>query len=444
MRRTYLTKLKIWKERINRKPLVLKGVRQVGKTYLLKEFGKRHFPAVHYINFEKEEKAHKVFEEDLDPVRIIQELELYLEHTINISEDLVIFDEIQSCPRALTSLKYFQEDMSQLALASAGSLLGIYLVPVSFPVGKVDMLTLYPMSFDEFLIALGETRTVEFLHTLKLGMKIPEILHERLWRLLKIYFIIGGLPEVVSIFCTFKSSLQAAFDEVRKKQKELLEGYFADIAKHSGKVNAMHIERVFRAIHTQLGQTQDGSSARFSFKGVIPGVSRYSRLVGAIDWLQTCGLVLKTSIVESAQIPLTAYTKENRFKLFIFDVGILGAMSNLSPKVIYDYEYGSFKGYFAENFVAQEFLYSGVENLICWHEKTAEVEFLREIDGTIIPVEVKSGWVTKAKSLRVFQEKYRPPLRITLSAKNLAINDEESLHRCPIYLASSIPLGFPK
>jgi len=436
MRRTYLDKLIDWKSKSDRKPLILKGVRQVGKTYLLQHFGKEYFPISHYLNFEKDSRLLKIFEQDLDPKRIISEIELYLSRKINIREDLVIFDEIQVCPRALTSLKYFQEEMPELALTSAGSLLGIYLGPVSFPVGKVDTLTLHPMSFEEFLLAIDEKMASDFLSQVTIETKIPEILHDILWEKLKLYFIVGGLPEVVSTFCSNPSSLYEALEKVRSKQVDIINAYYADIAKHSGKENAMHIERIFRAITIQLAQEQDGNAKKFSFKGVIPGVDRYSRLAGPIDWLQACGLIIKVPICHSAQLPLSAYTKENTFKLYIFDVGILGAMSNLAPKVIYDYDYGSFKGYFAENFIAQEFLYAGARTLYGWSEKNSELEFLQEVEGAIIPIEVKSGWVTQAKSLKVFRERYHPPYSFIFSAKNLSVSDSKELVRCPHYLAN--------
>lgn len=436
MRRTYLEKLIVWKNKSDRKPLILKGVRQVGKTYLLQQFGKEYFPAFHYLNFEKDNQLSKIFEKNLDPQRIVNEIELYFSQKIDRKKDLIIFDEIQSCPRALTSLKYFQEEMPELALTSAGSLLGIYLGPVSFPVGKVDTLTLHPMSFEEFLIAIDEKMTYEFLKLVTIETKVPEILHDRLWEKLKLYFIVGGLPEAVSTFCSNQGSLYEALEKVRSKQVDIINAYYADIAKHSGKEKSMHIERVFRAIPIQLAQTQDGNAKKFSFKGVIPGVDRYSRLVGPIDWLQACGLIIKVPICHSAQLPLLAYTKENIFKLYIFDVGILGAMSNLAPKVIYDYDYGSFKGYFAENFIAQEFLYAGAKSLYSWNEKNSEIEFLQEVEGKIIPVEVKSGWVTQAKSLKVFRDRYYPPYSFIFSAKNLSVNEAKDLIRSPHYLAN--------
>jgi len=438
MRRTFLEKLVSWKAKPDRKPLIVKGARQVGKTYLLHQFGREYFPNYHYFNFEQQEELARIFALNLEPSRIIEELELYQERKIDPINDLVVFDEIQACPRALTSLKYFHELMPQLAVASAGSLLGIHLGPGSFPVGKVDFLTLLPMSFEEFLFACEGDKSQKFLHPTSEQFRIPELVHEHLWNHLKLYFIVGGLPEVVMTFCRYKDSLLEAFQQVRAKQAALLLAYYADIAKYSGKENAMHIERTFRAVPSQLAQSQDGSAKKFSFKDVLPGASRYSRLAGPIDWLQACGLLIKVSICHSAQVPLRAFTKENEFKLYVFDVGLLGQMSGLAPQSIYEYDYGTFKGYFAENFVAQEFLYSGEEQLFSWHEKSAELEFLRDVAGKIFPIEVKSGWVTKSKSLKVFSERYQPPFRVIFTAKNYAISDDGTLHRYPLYLASRL------
>jgi hypothetical protein len=227
---------------------------------------------------------------------------------------------------------------------------------------------------------------------------------------------------------------------VREKQIDLIRDYIADIAKHSGKLNAMHIERVWRNIPAQLAKAQDGSAPKFRFKGVVPGISAYSRLSGTIDWLDAAGLIIKVQIVNSGQLPSSAYVTENRFKLFCFDIGILGAMSRLPPKSILDYDYGTYKGYFAENYIAQEFRYAGISQLYSWNEKTAEVEFLREVKGEVLPVEVKSGWVTQSKSLKVFSEKYKPRYQTIMSARNLNINHSNRTHNYPLYLASHFPL----
>ncbi len=440
MKRSITDKIIAWKNKKNRHPLIIKGVRQVGKTYTIKVFGQKYFSNYHYINFEEDEQVGKIFAPDLNPERILNELNFYLNSTIDIKNDLVIFDEIQNCPRALTSLKYFDEKFPGLALCSAGSLLGLYLDTSSFPVGKVDFLPMYPMSFQEFLLGIEETRSYDYLENCKLETNIPEIVHARLWELLKIYFITGGLPEVVWLYNENKHDLYKSLQLVRDKQNILILGYEADMAKHSGKQNSMHINRLWRNIPQQLAREQNGSAPKFKFKDVIPGIRGYERLAGIIDWLDTAGLIIKTFIINTARIPLSAYKEENFFKLYFFDIGILGAISKLSPKSILDYDYGTYKGYFAENYVAQEFLCSGIDALFCWREGSSEVEFLREIDGKIFPIEIKSGWVTRAKSLDVFSGKYSPDYRVIMGARGLNIDIKRNVHRYPLYLASRFPL----
>jgi predicted AAA+ superfamily ATPase len=298
----------------------------------------------------------------------------------------------------------------------------------------VSFATLRAISFQEFLMALGDQKSLDILENLH----IPEIVHEHLWEQLKRYFVVGGLPEVVATYCEHKGDLFAAFSKVREKQDDLIKAYYADIAKHSGKINAMHIDRVFHAVPTQMAQTIDGSVGRFKFRGVIPGITHYDRIAGAIDWLEAAGLIIKVPIVNTAHLPLKGYAKESFFKLMPFDVGILGSMSGLSPKTILDYEYGSYKGFFAENFVAQELLSTGVENFVCWQENKSEVEFITEVEGKIIPIEVKSGAVTKAKSLQLFAEKYHPPYSVILSGKPLHL--DKKIHYYPLYLAGKFPL----
>lgn len=419
---------------------MLKGVRQVGKTYSLKDFGQHYFPKYHYVNFEEDKQVSKIFEQDLNPRRILHELSFHLDSAVDIEKDLVIFDEIQACPSALTSLKYFNEQFPQLAVCSAGSLLGLYFGVGSFPVGKIDYLEMYPLTFAEFLLGIDELRAYEYLIECRLDTVLPEVVHSRLWELLKIYFVTGGLPDVVSLYRDNKDNLYNALHSVREKQQTLILGYEADMAKHSGKQNSMNINRLWKNIPSQLAREQNGSASKFKFKDVIPGIKGYARLAGIINWLSTAGLIIKTPIIEKASLPLSAFTNENSFKLYLFDVGVLGALSRLTPKTILDYDYGSYKGYFAENFAAQEFTAGGVAELFCWRETTAEVEFVREIDGKLFPIEIKSGWATRTKSLNEFDRKYAPDYRIVMSARNLKINVERKLHYYPLYLASRFPL----
>lgn len=440
MKRQIIKKLNAWKTSKLRNPLIVKGARQVGKTYILKEFGRTAFPNYLYVNFEEDEQLEKIFAKDLNPNRILNELRFHLNRDLDIPTDLLIFDEIQSSPRALTSLKYFSEELPQLAICCAGSLLGLQLGAGSFPVGKVDFLEMYPMSFDEFLLGTGEKRAYEFLENCTLETEIPEIVHSRLWELFKIYLVTGGLPGVVNVFNEHKKDLYQAMQAVRNKQNNLILGYEADMAKHCGKQNSMHISRLWRNIPTQLAREQDGSSSKFKFKDVIPGIRGYSQLEGIIDWLHTAGLIIKTYIVKKPRLPLTAFSAENQFKLFFFDTGILGAISKLPPKTILDYQFGTYKGYLAENFAAQQFLDAGADGLFSWKEVTSEVAFLREIEGKLIPIEIKSGWVTQAKSLNIFAQKYAPDYRVIMSAKRLSIDYNRNVHRYPLYLASRFPL----
>ena len=431
MRRQLLSKLLAWKEKTDRKPLLLQGARQVGKTTLLHQFGKETFRSYHLLNFEKEPGLCNLFEKSLDPNHLLNEIAFHLKRPIDRHRDLLIFDEVQACPRALTSLKYFCEEAPEVAVAAAGSLLGIYLGPVSFPVGKVDILTLYPMSFEEFLHGIDEHQILEYLQSYKLDTPFYETAHSRLFEQLLHYFIVGGLPEVVKAFRDHREDLFVAFEKAREKQQALIATYLADIAKHSGKVNAMHIARVWQACATQLADTHDGSAAKFKFKGVVPGIDRYSRLVDAIDWLQAARLVIKVPIVNCGRLPFSAYTSESAFKLYLFDVGLLGAMTDLPPSVILKSDYGSFKGYFAENYVAQALVSSGYEGLYSWQEKQAEVDFLFQDRGSAIPVEVKSGHAIRAKSAQIFAEKYGSPYRIILSAQNFSLSPH--IHKYPLY-----------
>lgn len=439
VKRKILADLLAWKAKKNRKPLILTGARQVGKTYALKAFGKAEYPRLHYLNFEEEPQLATIFEKDLKPHRLIQELSFHLNSSINVGEDLLVFDEIQSAPQALTSLKYFAEELPRLSLCAAGSLLGLQLAERSFPVGKVDFLDLHPLAFEEFLSGIGDHKSVRFLESYDFQKPLPALVHEHLWGMLKIYFAVGGLPEVVSTYAALKDDPFQAMEAVRKKQQDLINAYLADVAKHSGKINSMHIERVWRNVPAQLAKPMDGTAPKFGFQGVVPGVNGYARLAGAIDWLRTAGLILKFPIANKAWLPLMAYTQENLFKLYAFDIGLLGAIGGLTPKVLLDFSFGSFKGYVAENFVLQEMTTTGKGNRVAWRENTAEVEFLWEIQGTIMPIEVKSGWITQAKSLKVFAEKYHPELQVTLSAKNFSVDRAKGKFHIPLYLAARLP-----
>lgn len=440
MRRLYYQKLQEWAVSEHKKPLMLRGVRQCGKTYLLRHFGENAFPRVHYFNLEREPVLASVFASDLNPRHLITQLSFHQNRRIDSAHDLVILDEIQAIPRALTSLKYFQEDMPELAVCCAGSLLGVKLNESSYPVGKIQTDYLYPLTFAEFLRAIGEDLSADVIETCTLSTEIPQLVHERIWERLKWYFVVGGLPEAVQVFIAHKEDLFLAFKKVREKQIQLIADYYADIAKHSGKIRSMHIDRIWRSVPSQLARGIDGSSKRYQFHGVIEGIDRYSRFAGAIDWLENAGLILKVPIIQTIEHPLSAHVEESRFKLYVFDVGILGALSDLAPQTILSYEYGTYKGYFAENFVAQEFVAARCKDLYSWQEGRSELEFVRNVKGDILPIEVKSGHVTHAKSLQKFVEKYKSKYRTIMSGRSFKIDQRNGIHNYPLYLASRFPI----
>jgi len=436
-------KLLQWKASTVRLPLVMRGARQVGKTTLLKSFGATAFPAVHYLNFEEDSRLAAFFEPDLHPARILDELRFHLNRPINSATDLLIFDEIQACPPALTSLKYFNENLPDLAVCAAGSLLGLALTPGAFPVGKVIFMNLYPLTFEEFLNELGETLLGGVLHTLQPGVPLPTAAHERLWECWKQYLVVGGMPAVVQAFAAVRpDSLFDACHQARLVQRQLMMGYEFDIAKHSGKTHAMHIARVWRSVPSQLARMQEGGSPRFRFKDAVDGARGYAQLAGPIDWLESAGLIHKAFIVETPAQPLAAQCKESCFKLYGHDTGLLGAMADLPPETLLRYGFGSYQGYVAENFVAQELIAADTRNLYSWQNRTSEVEFLLPVGAEIYPVEVKSGTVTRAKSLGVYQAKYAPRQAVVLSGKN--VWQTESRWGWPVYAAGFIPTSLPR
>ncbi|MDM8516844.1 AAA family ATPase [Desulfobacterales bacterium HSG16] len=437
MKRTIYQKLLHWKTDEDRKPLVLKGARQTGKTYILLEFGRNEFRQVHNINFQKDRSVSTIFGNDLSPDNIIESLEFYLDKTIDLKNDLIFFDEIQDAPRALTSLKYFYEDMPELGIVCAGSLLGVTQTEEPFPVGKVTFMNLYPMSFEEFIMAIQDNRALKALSAIKYPDTVQPLVHDHLMKRLKEYYIVGGLPEVVKLYSRSKGKKLDAFTEVRRKQADLITAYMSDFSKYSGKTRANDINAVFESIPAQLAK----ENTKFKASMVVSG-GRFSKLKSSIDWLTQAGLLIKVKISNSGEIPFSAFTAENRIKLYFFDIGILGAFSGIPPKSIYIGSdlFTTFKGAFCENFVAQEFICHGSGHLCSWMSNTSEVEFIREIDGNVYPVEVKSGKSGKLKSLNVFADKYSPKYRIRISGRNLEYNDEARFRNYPLYLAYRFPL----
>ena len=419
MKRSLYHNLTKWKNSKERKPLILKGARQVGKTWLLTNFGNSEFSAVHYINFEKEKRFHSLFKESLDPDAIISTLEIMLVVKIDIYRDFLIFDEIQECPEALTSLKYFNEEIPTLAIGCAGSHMGMMLSLSSFPVGKVDFLTLYPFNFEEYLNA-KRSDLIQFLNKSSKLERIPEAIHELLLEELKNYYMVGGMPEAVEIFIKKGGKGLETCEAVRSIHYKLIEGIQSDFAKHSGKWNAAHIARVWEDIPQQISRVNDKSVSRFQFKGVIPNKSKFSQFERPIDWLIKTGLAIPVYLIEQPAIPLKSRSRKNMVKLYLFDIGLMNTMAGIPYESILKQDYGSYKGYMAENYVAQELISEGVKELFFWQGKTSKIEFLLGVKDNIIPVEVKSGSRTRARSLEVYQKKYTPPVSIVISAKNVA------------------------
>lgn len=426
-----------WRERRRRKPLVLRGARQVGKTWLLKWFG-GEFRRAHYVNFEDARDLAGLFAGGLRPNGILQQLAILRNMDVDPQRDLLVFDEIQQEPEALTSLKYFREELPELAVCTAGSHLGVALGAASFPVGQVDYLDLYPMSFAEFLAAI-DPRSATFLQSLGAHDRIPDPVHARLWDHLKHYMIVGGLPEAVQAYCNALPDLVAAFAAARDVQSGLVEGYRSDFAKHAGKQNATHINRVFDTVPQRLARAVDTHVGRFRFKDVIPGYSKFAQLAGPIDWLAKAGLLLRARLVSRPEIPLVAYAADNRFKLYMFDIGLLGAMLDLPFAAVLKQDFGSYKGYIAENLVAQELTAAGKGPLYWWEGRQSEIEFLLREDERIVPVEVKAGCCGRSRSLTAYRAKFAPERAVKLTARSL---DQPTPHtlNVPLYLAAALPM----
>jgi len=434
LQRTLYGKLCQWRKSGTRKPLLLQGARQTGKSYLLEHFAENEFESQFLFNFEKNPGLKEIFKNDLAPQRIIRELSLAADRSINPESDIVIFDEVQESPRAISSLKYFSEEMPELALAGAGSLLGVKLSNESFPVGKVEFLNLYPLSFTEFLQATGDELLLETLNACPI-QNVPAIAHNRLWHLLKEYFVTGGMPQVVEEYLRLRATPVEARRRVRELQRGLLDSYYKDFAKHSGANNAIHIVAVFENIPMQLAGNLEGSVNRYKFKDVISGKKGFAALQGPIEWLVKAGLALKVKVCNRAEIPLEAFCKPNIFKLFIFDVGLLGSLLDLPVESILNDDYGIAKGYFAENFVAQELQTAGRRNLYSWTERNSEIEFLITDNDVIVPLEVKSGLRTQAKSLQQYIRRYSPSKAVILSKKNFAKKSGSCIQYLPLYAA---------
>ena len=433
--RSIYSRLLDWRSHHPRKPLILRGARQTGKTFFLKSFAREEFSNFHYLNFEEDKKLSSLFVEELNPEHVLQQYALAYGKQIDLENDLIIFDEIQACPDAITSLKYFCERYPNAWVIAAGSLLGLELSPGSYPVGKVDIIDFAPLTFSEFLEAIGESDLSQFVLNYSFEEAFSDVLHKKLWRKFNEYLAVGGLPECVEIYNRFDKSIEQ-LTAVREKQRQLIRLYSSDFSKHSGKENAMHIERVFHSMASQLAQVVDGNARKFKFKGVVPNKRSYSQLAGAIDWLEKASLVHKCFVTDTATIPLKAYRKENRFKLYSFDVGVLGALAEVPFQSIVQQDYGSYKGFYAENFVAQELLaQSSSKTLFSWVGRQSEIEFLKSVGTKIIPIEVKAGKNTRSRSLSVYKDRYHPKCSAVFYGGNDKDLTRNNTWYVPLYLA---------
>ena len=408
MYRIAIEKLYKWKNSKRRKPLIIEGARQVGKTWLMKEFGKQAYADTVYINFDSNSRMADLFSADLDTDRLIMGLELYAGRKINPDNTLLIFDEVQEVPRALASLKYFYENAPQYHIVCAGSLLGIALHQgTSFPVGKVDFLKLYPLSFSEFLMATGNERFAELLK--KQDYEMITSFKQTYIDALKHYYFVGGMPEAVQSFAESKD-----FNEVRAIQKRILAAYEQDFSKHAPNEIVPKIRMLWNSIPSQLAR----ENKKFIY-GLVREGGRAREYETAIMWLSDCGLVHKVSRVNAAGIPLKAYEDLKAFKLFIVDVGLLGCMTGLRQRTLLDGDdlFVEFKGALTEQYVCQQL--KTIEDLGVYYytndRGSCEIDFVVDTGEQIVPIEVKAETNLRAKSLKTYRERFEPELSVRAS-----------------------------
>ena len=418
-----------WKSNKSRKPLLIKGARQVGKTWLMKEFGKNEYESVAYINFEKSTQLADLFEADFDIPRILRSIQLITGIIPQPGETLIIFDEIQSVKRGLLSLKYFFEDAPEYHIIAAGSLLGLSIhKDDSFPVGKVDFLELYPLSFEEFTLAMEKKSLLDALHGQE--WELVKAFKSNYTELLKQYYYTGGMPEVVRSFIQNND-----YNEVREIQNSILESYNNDFSKHPPLEIVPRIKMIWNSIPSQLAK----ENRKFIY-GAVKSGGRAKEFEVAIMWLEDAGLIHKISRVSNASLPLNGFADIGAFKLFMVDVGLLGAKSGLDAKTIIEGNsiFGQYKGALTEQYVLQQLKCSeGIETYYWSPEQgTAEVDFLIQAKGKVIPIEVKAEENLKAKSLKSFRDKFHPELSIRTSMSDF--RKEETLTNLPLYGISLI------
>lgn len=412
MQRFILKKLIEWKESKYRKPLILKGARQVGKTYILKQFGKENYEGVAYFNFDHDEDLYNLFENTKDPKRILEQLAFIYGKAIIPGKTLIIFDEIQECPNALNSLKYFYEEANEYHIACAGSLLGIRLSHTSFPVGKVDFFNMYPMTFSEFLIADNAQKLVDYMDSLEKIEKIPDIFFNQLEEKLKAYFIIGGMPEAVSAWVNEKD-----MELVNKIQNNILSAYESDFSKHTQDSEANKISLIWNSVPSQLAK----ENKKFLYQVVKEG-ARAREYENALNWLNDANLIYKIYNVTKADFPLKAYNDLSAFKIYMNDVGLLRKMSNLDSKIVVEgYKlFEEFKGAFTENYVLN--MLTSTLNLVpnYYTFDRNEIDFIIQYKNNIVPIEVKANKSTNNTSLTKYNEKFNNELSVRFSMNNLS------------------------
>ncbi len=428
MKREAILKLIAWKKSIRRKPLILNGARQVGKTWLMQEFGRTEFENVAYVNFDGDDLMKEVFAHGYDIPRIILAIQAKTHQIIAPQRTLIIFDEIQTCPRAITSLKYFCEERPDLAIVAAGSLLGVGLHEgTGFPVGKVDAIDIYPMTFSEFLEAVNEGELVEAIR--KNDWPLLTIFKERLIQWLRTYYYVGGMPEAVLAFCE-----ENAFVASRDVQLRILRDYARDFSKHIPPADLPYASLVWQSLPVQLGR----ENKKFTFASVKKGL-RGRQIQGTMQWLADAGLIHQVRHVSKPNLPLAAYATEG-FKLFGLDVGLLAAQCRLDEKVLIEGSriFTEFKGALTEQYVQQELRSSCGITPFYWSAEraNAEIDFVFESGMNIVPLEVKAEVNLNAKSLKVYREKFSPPLSIRTSMADY--RREDRLVNLPLYAIEQI------
>lgn len=423
MKRNAIQELVAWKFSEDRKPMVLKGARQVGKTWLMKEFGQNYYDSYVYFNFDEEDELKSIFEANKNPQRIIELLSLITGEKILPEKTLIIFDEIQECPEALNTLKYFKEKANEYHVIAAGSLLGTLLAqPKSYPVGMVNLLDIYPLTFDEFLEATDES-LYAYYSSIQKEQSIEEIFHNRLLEAYNYYLIIGGMPECVSSWIAYKDPAK-----ISQIQKELIEVYENDFSKHNGKVNSGRILMVFRSIVAQLAKPNE----KFMYGAVREG-GRARDFEEAIEWLVSAGMLNRVYNVSKMEHPLAAFDKLDQFKLFVFDTGLLKHMAGIDNSAILlktDYQ---FKGPLTENYVLQQFRGQFDVEPRYYSDKNSEIDFLIQYGTKIIPVEAKGGEDKSAPSFKKYIADRQPEYALRYSKRGY--RKDGAITNLPLYLA---------